>query len=86
MANTKSAKKQVRKTLKKAKVNRFWKDSIKLNTKKLLDSSKEGTKEKAAENFKRLKSTLDKASKRGVLSKNKSARIKSRMSKSLSKK
>ena len=86
MANTKSAKKQVRKTVRKARVNRFWKELIKGNTKKVLESIKSNDTAKASDSFTKLKSTLDKASNRGVLSKNKSARIKSRISKSLSKK
>lgn len=83
MANTKSAKKRIISSARKNKVNRMWKDLIKVNTKNLINNLKGTDKEKIEKDFLVLQSSLDKASQRKIISKNKAAKVKSRMSKSI---
>lgn len=72
MANTKSAKKAYRNSLKKRLHNLFWKRRI---------SAAKKAKPFNEEAYKNLQSILDKAVNKKVIHKNKAARIKSKLSK-----
>lgn len=74
MANTKSAKKAYRNSLKKGLHNLFWKKRI---------AAAKKAKPFDAQAYKNLQSVLDKAVNKKVIHKNKAARIKSRMLKKL---
>ena len=78
-----SAKKRVRSSQKKKKVNRQWKDRVKNAIKdyeKLIENNKV---EEAEEKLNETKSVIDKAVKNNILHKNNAARKKSRLSKML---
>lgn len=85
MPNTKSAAKAmrqaVRRKVRNTKVKNNFKDAVKAVRKLVLA----GKKAEAAEMMKKVMSSLDKAAKTNVIHKNKSARLKSRLSKSISK-
>jgi len=70
----KSAKKKLRQDKKRTKANNFQRDTLK----KVL---KEAVKSKTAEKVRKAVSLVDKAVKKGLIHKNKAARIKSRLSK-----
>ena len=73
MANTRSTKKNIRVSRRRAVKNLFWK-------KKVHDLVKKARREKlTADLTKSLQSTLDKAAKKGIIHKNKAARLKSRL-------
>ena len=69
-----SAKKKLRQDKKKEKVNKILKASFK-------NAVKDAEKSKTSEKIKKAVTLLDKAVKKGLLHKNKAARIKSRLSK-----
>ena len=68
-----SAKKKLRQDKKKEKVNKILKTSFK-------NAVKDAEKSKTSEKIKKAVTLLDKAVKKGLLHKNKAARIKSRLS------
>jgi small subunit ribosomal protein S20 len=70
----KSAKKKLRQDKKRQKRNNFQRTSFK-------DALKEAQKSKTAEKVKKAVSLIDRAVKKGLVHKNKAARIKSRLSK-----
>jgi small subunit ribosomal protein S20 len=70
----KSAKKKLRQDKKRQARNNFLRQGFK-------DAVKEATKSKTAEKVKKAVSSVDKAVKKGLMHKNKAARIKSRLSK-----
>lgn len=73
MANTRSTKKNIRVAHRRAVKNFFWKNKVKQIVKK-------ARREKlTADLIKSFQSTLDKAAKKGVIHKNKAARLKSRL-------
>lgn len=76
MPVTKSAKKKLRKDKKRTKANLAYKKAYKEAVKKL---KKTKTKEMLTEAY----SKIDKAAKRGVIHKNKAARLKSKVSRLL---
>ena len=80
MANTLSAKKQIRKIKTKTAVNKYWKETIKSSSRDILNNIKETDKASIMKKFNSFKSAVDRATKRKVLHKNKAARIKSKMS------
>ena len=83
---TKSAKKAYRQNIKRRKRNLKVKDAVRKvvkNFKKLVDG---GKLDEAKKEIPNLYKVLDKASKVNVFSKNKSARLKSRLSSSLKRK
>lgn len=88
MANTKQAKKMIRKTAKRTIYNRWWKSQIKDAYKSIvtLIAGNQANSEVTDETKKAI-STLqkkaDKAAKRNIIHKNKAARIKSKAMKSL---
>lgn len=80
MANTKQAKKMIRKIEKRTKYNRMWKSKVKSAIKNLDRLLAEGTPSKTniTSGQKALQKAVDKATKNGVIHKNKANRIKSR--------
>ncbi len=83
MANTKSAKKALRVTGRKTVLNKKNRDQYKEAKKKVLDFVKAGKKAEAKKALSKAFKEIDKAAKRNVIHKNKAARIKSDLSKSL---
>lgn len=84
MANIKSAKKRIRVTEAKTKQNNYWKKSVKRAItviSKALTEKQEKLKLEKLNN--KLKSTLDKATRKKVISKQKASRIKSKFQKSI---
>ncbi|MDP2668683.1 MAG: 30S ribosomal protein S20 [bacterium] len=79
MAITKSAKKALRQSERRRVVNREWKDKLK-------DAVKKAEAEKTAAAVSFAYKIADKSAKKGLIKKNKAARIKSRLSKLLRKK
>lgn len=84
MANTKSAAKRARQTLKRTLRNRRVTSALKTETKRT-GTSLAGTGDKAVtrQNYEKLVSELDKAAKRGVIHKNVANRRKSRLAKKI---
>ena len=82
MPNIKSAKKKVRKDVKRTKQNAFYLNAIQ-KAMKLISKLKGGTESTSS---KKALSIIDKAAKRKVIHKNKAARLKSRVMKLTSKK
>ena len=80
MANTKQAKKMIRKTVKKTKYNRWWTSRVK-NAVKALNTNKDASK--TPELMTLLQKTIDKAVKSNVIHKNRGNRIKSKSMKVL---
>ena len=78
-----SAKKRVRSSKKKEKVNRKWKDRVKDAIKDYKELIEEDKAEEAEEQLKETKSVIDKAVKNNILHENNAARKKSRLSKML---
>lgn len=78
-----SAKKRVRSSKKKEKVNRKWKDRVKDAIKDYEELIEENKVEEAEEQLKETKSVIDKAVKNNILHQNNAARKKSRLSKML---
>ena len=86
MANTKSAKKRIRQTIKKTKINNRYREGIKyLKRKTKLFIKRKDSKEDINELLRKFYSIVDKAAKRNVVHKNKAARLKSRITKLLRK-
>lgn len=79
MPITKSVKKALRQSEKRQKKNRSFKDRIKSTVKTYLAKPSQ-------EQLRKVESVLDKAKKKGIYHKNKVARLKSSMSKKLTKK
>ena len=84
MANTKSAKKAIKKITRNTIINKFYKTRIKTTEKKFLTAVNESTDQETLNNllnvyYKR----LDLAVKKNIIHKNKAARKKSQMAKKL---
>ena len=84
MANTKSAKKAIKKITRNTIINKFYKTRIKTTEKKFLTAVSESTDQETLNNllnvyYKR----LDLAVKKNIIHKNKAARKKSQMAKKL---
>ena len=86
MANLPSSKKRERQTKRRTQINLFRKEKIRNLAKKVrgLERGKE-LEEKPEEFMKKAQEVLDKAARKGIIHKNKAARLKSRWSKKLSK-
>ncbi|MEI7720553.1 MAG: 30S ribosomal protein S20 [Aliarcobacter sp.] len=80
MANTASAAKQARASLRRRVVNRRLLDNARLAQKKLLSLITAGKKDEALKLFPELQRCLDRAAKGKAIHRNRSARIKSRIS------
>jgi small subunit ribosomal protein S20 len=80
MANTMSAKKQIRQSAKKKANNLFWKRKIKSISKTLQETieTKHGNNDILVKEQSNLQKALDKAAKNQVIHKNKANRLKSR--------
>jgi len=78
MPNIKSAKKKVRKDIKRTKSNNLYREAIK-KAMKLISKLKGGAK--SEKDAKKTVSLIDKAVKRKIMHKNKAARLKSRVMK-----
>lgn len=83
MANTKSAAKRARQTVRRTLQNRNASTSIKTGLKKTRTALEGKNKETAAAEYRRLASALDKAVKTGRMHRNAAARQKSRLNKQL---
>ncbi|QQG44724.1 MAG: 30S ribosomal protein S20 [Candidatus Roizmanbacteria bacterium] len=80
MPNIKSAKKKVRQDKKRAVLNKKYKESMT----KLIKSLGRTAKKISAEQLKKAYSIIDKAMKKKIIHKNRAARLKSRISKLIS--
>lgn len=80
MANTRSAEKNIRKTIKRTAANSAVKSKVRTLRKKVLAAVESGDKVAAAASYDVFASAVDKAAKVQVLHKNTSSRLKSRMS------
>jgi small subunit ribosomal protein S20 len=78
MPNIKSAKKKLKQDAKKTRKNTTYKKTLRKTVKK--------TGKMKSSDLKKAYSTIDKAAKKGLIHKNKAARLKSRISRSSSKK
>ena len=83
MPHKKSAWKRLRQSEKRRRHNRTWMKQIKLAKKELLGAIQTGDKGKASVEMTVTVKKLDKAAARGVIHKNKAARLKSRLSQKL---
>ncbi|MEW9096683.1 MAG: 30S ribosomal protein S20 [Clostridiaceae bacterium] len=80
MANIKSAKKRIKVIETKTLRNRMVKSSLKTTIKKFLTAVAGGNLEDAKAQYKASAKALDMAASKGVIHKNKAARVKSRLS------
>ncbi len=85
MPNTKSAAKAMRQSIRRRERNIATKDKFKEAVKEVKKLIAAGKKAEAAEAMKKAMSTLDKATKNGVIHKNTASRKKSRMAKAIGK-
>ena len=85
MPNTKSAAKAMRQSLRRKVRNVQTKDAFKSAVKEVRKLIAAGKKSEAMEAMKKAMSTLDKAVKKNVVHKNKSSRLKSRLTKAIGK-
>lgn len=83
MPHTASAEKRLRKSEKRRRANRTTIKGVKTETRAVATALAAGDKAKVVEAMKGAASKLDKAAARGVIHKNKAARLKSRMTKKL---
>ena len=83
MPNIKSAKKRMRSNAKKATVNTFITSSMRTAVKNFEKEAKNGNKETASEKLNIAVQRIDKAMSSGKIHKNKAARLKSRLTKSM---
>ncbi|MDA1312290.1 MAG: 30S ribosomal protein S20 [Acidobacteria bacterium] len=79
MANTKSAIKRVRQTERKTAVNRHNRARLRTQVKTLQGDIESGSGENAQKNLPATVSSIDRAVQKGVLTKNKASRMKSRL-------
>jgi small subunit ribosomal protein S20 len=80
MPNTKSAKKRLRQSLERRTRNRAVKSSLKTQIKKVLSAVDGGDAAASADEFRAAAKKLDQAAAKGVIHRNKAARLKSRLS------
>ena len=81
MPNTKSAKKRLRQSLERRARNRAVKSSLKTHIKKVLTAVDEGADAApTGDEFRTAAKKLDQAAAKGVIHRNKAARLKSRLS------
>lgn len=84
MANIKSAKKRIKVTAAKTSQNNFWKKAVKSAVSGLQKSINAKSEKNELEKLNnKLKSVVDKAAKKRVISKKKASRIKSKYQKSI---
>ena len=80
MPNTKSAKKRLRQSLERRTRNRAVKSSLKTQVKKVLTAVEGGDTEASGNEFRAAAKKLDQAAAKGIIHRNKAARLKSRLS------
>jgi small subunit ribosomal protein S20 len=80
MPNTKSAKKRLRQSLERRTRNRAVKSSLKTQIKKVLSAVEGGDAAASDVEFRAAAKRLDQAAAKGVIHRNKAARLKSRLS------
>jgi small subunit ribosomal protein S20 len=80
MPNTKSAKKRLRQSLERRARNRAVKSSLKTQIKKVHSAVEGGDAAASADEFRAAAKKLDQAAAKGVIHRNKAARLKSRLS------
>jgi small subunit ribosomal protein S20 len=80
MPNTKSAKKRLRQSLERRTRNRAVKSSLKTQIKKVLTAVEGGDSEATGSEFRVAAKKLDQAAAKGIIHRNKAARLKSRLS------
>ena len=85
MANTAQARKRVRQAVKARTRNSAQKSNFRSSIKKVLKSLAEKNKEQSNINFKEAMSIMDKLVTKGLIHKNKAARLKSRLNKHIQK-
>lgn len=83
MPNTKSAAKRLRQNVKRRGRNRAVKHTIKTHCKRVLKALAEGNAELAKAEFRLATKKIDQAAAKGVIHKNKAARLKSRLAQRL---
>ena len=83
MANTKSAAKRARQTVRRTKQNRRAISALKTQTKAVRTAIRGGKKDEAIAAVPKFASTADKAAKTGRIHKNKANRLKSRAAKAI---
>lgn len=83
MANTKQAKKMIRKTKANTTYNRWWKGKVKDAYKAFVNAVSSTQTEEKVSKMKDLQKTIDKATKNGVMKKNKANRMKSMAAKKI---
>ena len=83
MANTKSAEKSARKSVRRREINASVITGLKNEQKKFRKALAEGKADSAKTELAKLTSSLDKAAKRGIIHKNVADRKKSRLTKAL---
>jgi len=85
MPHTKSAEKRLRQSDKRRRTNRTWMKGVKKETREVADALATGDAAKIATQFVAATVKLDKAAAKGIIHKNKAARLKSRMAKRINK-
>ncbi len=83
MANTKAAKKYIRTSARKRKLNDFYRRRYRRLVKKIMDLLKEKKNKEALKLYPEAQKAIDKAVKRGVIKKNTGARKKSSLMKKI---
>ena len=84
MANLKSSKKDIRRTLRRTEENKPFRRNAKMLTKKVRQLATTGKVEEAKTMLSTAFKALDKAAKKNIIHKNNAARTKSRLSKVIS--
>jgi small subunit ribosomal protein S20 len=84
MPNTKSAAKRLRQNIKRRARNRAVKHTVKTHYKRVLAAIQKGDLQLAQEEFRLAVKKIDQAAAKGVIHKNKAARLKSRLAQKLS--
>jgi small subunit ribosomal protein S20 len=79
MPHTESARKRLRQNEKRRRRNRTWVKQVKRQTRAVADALKTGDSAKAGTELVAASKQLDKAAAKGVIHKNKAARLKSRL-------
>ncbi len=85
MPHTKSAEKRLRQSDKRRRNNRTWMKGVKKETREVADALAAGDATTAVTELVSAVSKLDKAAAKGIIHKNKAARLKSRMTKKVNK-
>jgi small subunit ribosomal protein S20 len=83
MPHTQSAKKRLKQSLRRKARNRSVKAELRTEVKKVRSAVAAGNGEEAKTNLVSAQTKLDRAAGRGIIHKNKAARVKSRLSKAL---